>query len=140
MGMIKNIAICGSLKSSSAYMEKLKKNILNRVPEVTITLPDGTDTRFNDFVKYIDKISETADLVLILPKAIERNETIVESGGYLQINGADIHIECVGRNFVNYNKIIIGEGTTYKMAVAEHFNKPYYIITDESYVSPTTVL
>lgn len=143
------IVICGSLGSIDV-IKKIAKLIHDSMPtdEPTIIIPDDGLSMFKAYTTYIDHISE-ADLVLIVPKAIEYNAQIIasrkrlnlktgsdeltEDGNYIS-NNKEIDLECVGPGYSDYDKIIIGESTTYEMAVANHLEKPYRIVADDTYI------
>lgn len=143
------IVICGPLKSIEV-IKKIAALIRDSMPtdESTIIIPDGSLSLFEADVTYINHISE-ADLVLIVPKAIEYDAMIITSRKRLNLklgpdeltedrkyisNNKEIDLECVGPGYSGYDKIIIGESTTYEMAVANHLGKPYRIVADNTYI------
>lgn len=134
------IVICGSLKNMDK-MEKIRDDIYKYMGDtyngynVFIDIPNTELTMFAAQFRYIDAI-EAADIVLILPKEITWDNRLYfnqKSLRILDIYPFNLPIGIHDFEYHDHEGITIGESTSYVMAIARHFNKPVYIVSDYTY-------
>lgn len=115
---MKTIVICGSLTDIDLIKEL--SNILEQTGLYLTIIPDGSLSRINAYLRYIDAI-QNADMVLIIPKKTTKNTHFFDVTKHYRKNyNLSRYIMLLGHD--------IGEATTYEMCTAIKANKPTFII------------
>lgn len=130
------IVICGSLKNINE-IKKISDKIyayLSNPDELCITLPNLCQTRYAAQLECVEKLAD-ADMVLIIPKDVKWDNLLYSEQKIIYIRGVYIPIGVHSYNYHLHEGIIIGESTSYEMAIARYFNKPINIVTDSEYIN-----
>lgn len=130
------IVICGSLKTFDR-LKLLAHYLKQAISTAEVVLPMKDLEMFQAQKEYVGHIFN-ADVVLIVPKSIKYDINIINSSGYFLHNDhgavSETRLKVANHNFMKHRGIEIGESTSYEAAIAEYFHKPYFIVTDETFI------
>ena len=130
------IVICGSLKNIDR-IELLGQYLKRAIPTAEVIVPMKDLDMFQAQKEYVGHIFN-ASVVMIVPKSIKYDINIINSSGYFLHNDhgivSETRLKVANHNFMKHRGIEIGESTSYEAAIAEYFHKPYFIVTDDTFV------
>ena len=130
------IVICGSLKTFDK-LKLLEYYLKNAIPNAKVTVPLKDLDMFQAQKEYVGHIFN-ADVVLVVPKSIKYDINIVNSSGYFLQNDhgvvSETRVKVANHDFLKHRGIKIGESTSFEAAIAEYFHKPYFIVTDDTFI------